>query len=113
MYNNISKIYLVPLLFLYYNLKTHVFLIQTLCKFSLKQKSVRFIGVKDISAFQNLLPCTFYCHYAALLRFTMRLLRPESTGKVNYDITQNNKSSKMLIKNIISDCYWYENIKPH
>lgn len=42
-----------------------------------------------------------------LLRFT------ESTGNVNYDIIQNNKSSKMLINKVISDCHGYENIKLH
>lgn len=39
--------------------------------------------------------------FATLLRFTLCSHRPESTGNVNYDITQNKKSSKMLLIKVI------------
>lgn len=45
--------------------------------------------------------------YTPLLRYTLWSRRPESTGYVNNDITQNKKSSKNAPKKIAPDCYGY------
>lgn len=41
------------------------------------------------------------------------IIAPTSTENVNYNITQNNNSSSMLVYKVITDCYGYENIKLH
>lgn len=53
------------------------------------------------------------CHHAALFRLSSSSRRPKNRRNINFDITQNNKSSKKFKKLSILRCYLYEYIKLH